>query len=92
MSKALAVKTLYLIGVTMIFLFFAVIIFVGWLNITSKMANPAICNSKLLGYCSDWSRSDYQSMPYNWNSKASGCVKIGISPGMEKCKELLQQK
>jgi uncharacterized membrane protein YkgB len=91
MRKAVAVHTLFLVAVTVIFLFFAIALFMGWIKITSDVANPAICNSKLLSYCSEWSASNYGSAPKNWADEAPGCVKIQIVPTIEKCKSLLQQ-
>jgi hypothetical protein len=81
-----------LIAVTVVFLFFALAIFFGWLKINESVANPAVCDSKLLSYCTEWSHTDYQKVPYNWADKASGCVKINISPDLDKCKVLLGQK
>lgn len=92
MEKAVAVHTLFLIAVTVIFLFFAIAIFVGWIKLTEDVANPAFCNSKLLSYCAEWSRTDYYKTPYDWGEKAPGCAKIDITPTVDKCKALLQQK
>jgi hypothetical protein len=90
--EAVAVHTLFLIAVTVIFMFFALAIFFGWVKISEKVANPTICNSKLLTYCTEWSHTDYMKIPYDWSDKASGCVKINISPDLDRCKVLLQQK
>lgn len=90
--KAVAVHAIFLIAVTVIFLFFAMAIFFGWIKITEKIANPMICNSKLLSYCSEWSKTDYQKAPYDWSKEAPGCSKKGFTPSIEKCKDLLSQK
>jgi len=91
MKKAVAVHTLFLIAVTVIFLFFAIAVFMGWVKLTDKITSPQICNSKLLAYCSEWSSKNYGNTPYDWSKDASGCVKIQIVPTIEKCKSLLKQ-
>jgi hypothetical protein len=90
--EAVAVHTLFIIAVTVIFLFFALAVFFGWLKINEQIANPTICNSNLLGYCTEWSHTDYQTVPYDWSQKDPGCVKINISPTLDGCKALLGQK
>jgi len=91
MEKAVAVHTLFLIAVTVVFLFFAVAVFMGWIKLTDNTISPPICNSKLLAYCSEWSAKNYNAVPYDWSKQASGCVKIQIVPTVEKCKSLLKQ-
>lgn len=92
MGKAIAVQTMFLIAVTVIFLFFTIAIFMGWIKLSEDVTNPVVCNTKLLNYCAEWSRTDYQKIPSDWGEEAPGCVKQGIIPTMEKCKTLLQQK
>ena len=91
MKKAVAVHTLFLIAVTVIFLFFSIALFMGWIKITDDITNPAICNSKLLSYCSAWSARNYGAPDKSWSEEAPGCTKIQIVPTIEKCKSLLQQ-
>lgn len=91
MEKAVAVHTLFLIAVTVIFLFFAMAVFMGWIKLTDNITSPQICNSKLLAYCSEWSAKNYRDTPFDWSKEAAGCVKIQIVPTVEKCKTLLKQ-
>jgi hypothetical protein len=91
-KAAIEINTLFLIAVTALFLLFGILILLGFIKIGDTTATPMICNSKLLTYCNDWSRTEYQNTPYNWGDKASGCIKIGITPSLDKCKELLNQK
>jgi hypothetical protein len=93
MKKAdISVQTLFIIAVTVIFLFFAIALFMGWIKLTDNVTNPILCNTKLLSFCSDWSKENYQKVPYEWADKAPGCAKKGIIPSLETCKDLLQQK
>lgn len=91
MNKGIAVHTIFLIAVIIIFLFFATVIFFPWINWSKVEANKFSCTAKLHSYCSDWEKSNFEKIPWDWNKKGpEGCEKIGIvEPSEDKCKEVL---
>lgn len=91
MKKGVETWTLFIIAVTVIFLFFALAFFMGWIKLTNNVTNPLLCNDKLLNYCAQWSSKNYQDTPYSWSDQAPGCAKQGIVPDVTSCKNLLHQ-
>ena len=68
--KALAVHTIFIILTTVIFLFFAIIIIFGFLNIAGLEASATTCNIKLLNYCTAWAAKGFvDDKPYKWSDK-----------------------
>ena len=50
--KAIAVQAIFLIGVIVIFLFFIVAIFWGWIDTTKFVTSQATCTANRISYCS----------------------------------------
>ncbi|MBI4010265.1 MAG: hypothetical protein HY361_03700 [Candidatus Aenigmarchaeota archaeon] len=67
--KAIAVHTIFILITTVIFLFFAIIIIFGFLNIAGLEASQTTCTIKLLNYCTSWLAKGYADKPYKWADK-----------------------
>ena len=92
--KAVAINAVSLIVIIAAFLFVTVAIFLGWINIQNLEANRVSCAAKLLNYCTDWWKKQFQSVPYSWaDQPPNGCendpIKIG-QPTAEDCKNILR--
>ena len=92
--KGIAVSTIFIIFTTVIFLFFAVIMIFGFINVTGLEASQASCSVKLTNYCITWAAKgfDESNKPYKWNEKSpDGCstylkdVNDASGPTKEKC-------
>jgi len=95
-KKAVAVDAVSLIVIIAAFLFFTVAVFLGWINVQNLEANRASCAAKLLNYCTEWWKKQFQSVPYNWAEQPpKGCEQQPINvgqPTLDDCKSLLHIK
>ena len=87
MAKALAVRTLFLIVVIGLMIFFSLIVLWHWMNLQEVQANKASCFIKYENFCMRC--IDDGSCPGDWATiKPEGCEEFGYTePDLEKCKE-----
>ena len=78
-KKAIAMNTATLIIIVGALIFFSFVIFYGWANLQNIEADRASCTIKLLNYCTEWWKNQFETVPYNWADKAPiGCEKDPI--------------
>lgn len=92
--KAIAVYTLFIIILIILFTVIAIILFFNWMHITGIEASSAACSIKIYNYCSHYYGKEFKEPPYDWNKvDPQGCEKflkdIPIPPNEETCRNLL---
>lgn len=87
MSKAIAVHTLFLIGVIAFFLIFIIGIFFQWIDTTNIASNQATCTLKKISFCSEWVRTGSTPNSDTWEKKSPDC---GTRPDCDACKSITQ--
>jgi len=97
--KALAMQTVFIILTVIMFMFFAVVIIFGFINIAALEANQATCSVKLSNYCLQWASKGFtdSDKPYEWSKKAPiDCSKFlkdvsdSSGPDKEQCKPIVK--
>ncbi|MCH8004182.1 MAG: hypothetical protein IH934_06150 [Nanoarchaeota archaeon] len=78
MSKAVAVQTIFLIGVISIIVLFVVALLFQWADTTNIGVSKASYTAKKISYCS--SILNNRNPPFDWNTKAPhGCEEFDIT-------------
>jgi hypothetical protein len=97
--KAIAIHTTFIILTAVMFLFFAIILVFGLINITGLEANQASCTVKLLNYCTSWAAKGFGDgdKPYTWSEKHPvECTNFlkdindGSGPTKDKCQPIVK--
>ena len=86
----IAVRSLVLILILLMLLFFTLVSIMGGIKVGSK-ATKELCKLKMFEYCKRWELSRYDPMakPYDWNDKAKGCIDLGYpEPTQSTCEKL----
>ncbi|MDI6798882.1 MAG: hypothetical protein QMD12_02715 [Candidatus Aenigmarchaeota archaeon] len=87
--KGIAVKTLFLVVVIGMIIFFSLVIFWHLLDLQRIEANKAACLIKQRNYCERCVKNN--KCPGDWNQiKPEGCGDFGIyEPSLEECKKMM---